>query len=112
MNPDGTTSSGTANIVTSWDNANQWYLISIPGENLHPSTHTISVSVVEIAEPRLATFGTTQGSIIVRLWDLNSGNVVVQDSFSIVIYDANPSPLNNAIQTTPQIEPIEPIHHP
>ena len=112
VNPDGSLSSGTGNIVTSWDNTNQWYLISIPGVNLHPSTHTTSVTVIELNEPRVATVATTQGKLIVRLWDLNSGNAVVQDSFSIVIYDANPSALNAANGSSSILDPVKPFQLP
>jgi hypothetical protein len=112
VDSNGNITAATANISVNWDNANQWYLVSVAGETLHPSTHVISLSVVELAEPRMASFGTTQGNIIVRIWDLNSGNVSVQDSFSIVIYDPTPATLNNAVQAGPIIDPVEPFQHP
>jgi len=112
VDANGNTTAATANISVSWDNANQWYVVSVAGETLHPSTHVISLSVVELAEPRMASFGTSQGNILVRIWDLNSGNISVQDSFSIVIYDPTPATLNNALQTGPIINPVEPFQHP
>ena len=67
---------------------------TVSGESITFSTHTVVVTVVDAVEPRLATFTTTGGDIAVKIWDLNSGNVAVQDNFSIVIYNANPVVVN------------------
>ncbi|MGJ8636934.1 MAG: hypothetical protein ACSHX5_08835 [Phycisphaerales bacterium] len=90
----GNVSSGTANLSATWDDVGSRYLISVAGESMGFSTHTVSLSVVDSNEPRLATFNTAAGDIAVKIWDLNSGNVEVQDNFSIVIYDADPVVLN------------------
>jgi hypothetical protein len=126
----GNLNSGTANISSSWDAINSWYLISVTGKSLAWQTHTISVSVVDFIEPRLATFSSTGGDILVKIWDINSGNIAVQDNFSIVIYDSNPTVLNRIaapngmdedkytektgvqlIQTQPCNEPVEPFEN-
>ncbi len=123
----GNLNSGTANISSSWDAANSHYVISVAGETMFFSTHIVSITVVDSNEPRVATFTAGDGDLLVKIWDINSGNVAVPDNFSIVIYDANPVVLNRAtlpngvdydkytektgetlIQTQPRYEPIEP----
>jgi len=91
----GVVGSATANLSASWDAANSRYLIEVDGELLGFNSHVVSVTVVDSFEPRLATFdGSGSGMLSVKIWDINSGNVPVQDNFSIVIYDANPVVVN------------------
>ena len=122
----GNLNSGTANISSSWDAANSWYLISVAGETMTFQTHIVTVTVVDFNEPRVATFSNTGGDILVKIWDINSGNVAVQDNFSIVIHDPTATTLNRLaapngmdedkytektgaqlIQTQPRNEPVE-----
>jgi len=70
------------------------YDVTVVGETINIATHSVTVAVVCLAEPRLATFNTLGGDVAAKIWDLNSGNVAVQDNFSIVMYDANPVVLN------------------
>ncbi len=126
----GAISAGTANLSAVWDAPNSRYIISVAGESLDFTTHTVSVTVVDVIEPRVATFAGTNGSIAVKIWDLNSGNLAIQDNFSIVIYDANPVVLSRAsvpnsadldqyteqtgitpIQTRPVMAPVEPFEN-
>tara|TARA_R110002073_G_scaffold152651_3_gene307491 strand:- start:132476 stop:133837 length:1362 start_codon:yes stop_codon:yes gene_type:complete len=91
----GVVGSATANFSASWDAANSRYIIEVDGEFLGFNSHVVSVTVVDSFEPRLATFdGAGSGMLSVKIWDINSGNVPVQDNFSIVIYDANPVVVN------------------
>ncbi|MBL4699345.1 MAG: hypothetical protein JKX70_10980, partial [Phycisphaerales bacterium] len=127
VNANAAVTASTANISVSWDAANQRYVIAVDDEFMHNTTHTVLVSVVDTTEPRLATFNSSGGNIVVKIWDLNSGNIPVQDSFSIVIYDANPVELSRTtlpdgvdedkyiektgatlIETKPRYEPVEP----
>lgn len=126
----GAVTAGTANLSATWDAANSQYILGVAGEIMTFSTHTVSVTVVDAFEPRLATFSNSGGDIVVKIWDLNSGNAVVQDNFSIVIYDANPVVLNRLavpdgvdldkhsektgaqlIQTRPRHEPVVPFEN-
>lgn len=90
----GNVTAGTANLSAIWNAANTRYEVMISGEAVAFSTHTVTVTVVDSAEPRLATFNTVGGVIWVRIWDLNSGNIAVQDNFSIVVHDSDPVVLN------------------
>lgn len=87
----GTVTSGTANLTASWDLPNQRYVISVMNELFDFATTSVHVTVVDAAEPRVATFNTIGTNIIVKIWDINSGNIAVQDNFSIVIYKPNPT---------------------
>jgi hypothetical protein len=126
VNSNAAVTSGTANISVTWDSVQLRYVVAVAGENMHFTTHTVSVSVVDTVEPRLATFNAFNGDIVVKIWDLNSGNAPVPDNFSIVIYDANPVVLSRAtlpndvdqdkyiektgatlIETQPRNEPVE-----
>ncbi len=126
----GSVSAGTANLSASWDAGNLQYVVSVDGESMAFSTHTVSITVVDSFEPRVATFVANGGNLWVKIWDLNSGYVAVQDNFSIVIYDANPVVLNRMnvpggvdldqysektgatlIQTQPRNEPVEPFEN-
>jgi len=126
----GLITSGTANMSCFWDDASSLYVISVDGESMNFSTHIVSISVVDTAEPRLATFNNTSGNIVVKIWDINSGNIAVQDNFSIVIYDPAATTLNRLpapngtdedkyteqtgaqlIQTQPRNEPVEPFEN-
>jgi len=128
INSSGSVTSGTANLSASWVASSSQYVVSVDGESMTFSTHTVSISVVDLSEPRLATFNTVGGNVLVKIWDLNSGNVAVQDNFSIVIHDANPVVLNRLvvpdgvdldkyseqtgaqlIQTKPRVESVEPF---
>lgn len=122
----GTVLSGTANVSAIWNAAFSQYEVTVAGEPISFSTHQVTISVVEIGEPRLATYNTSSGNVLVKIWDLNSGNVAIQDNFSIVIYDSNSETLNRIsvsdavdedkyiertgevlIQTRPRHEPVE-----
>jgi len=126
----GSVSSGTANLSVSWDAANLRYVVSVADETLAFSTHSVSITVVDSFEPRVATFIASAGDLLVYIWDLNSGNVKVPDNFTIVIYDAAPVVLNRLavpdgvdldkyseetgavlIQTQPRNEPVEPFEN-
>jgi hypothetical protein len=96
----GNVTAGTANLTAAWDAANLRYIVSVAGESMLFSTHSVAVTVVDTTEPRLATFNTFNGDLLVKIWDLNSGNIAVQDNFSIVIYDSNPTVLR-AISAPP-----------
>ncbi|MAO22563.1 MAG: hypothetical protein CMJ35_10330 [Phycisphaerae bacterium] len=82
---------GTANLHSSWDNANSRYIISVDGENLSLGPYTVIATVVDSAEPRVATTNTAGGDLVVRIWDINSGNIAVQDNFQLVIYKPDPN---------------------
>ncbi len=118
---------GTANLSATWDAANAQYLVSVSGELIDFVTHTILISVVDASEPRLATYISTGGDVLVKIWDINSGNIAVPDNFSIVIYDPDPAVISrasapngvdldkwmekngiNPAQTQPRHEPYEP----
>ena len=87
----GGLSGATGNLSASWDAANSWYTISIDGESIVLGPYTAIVTVVDSTEPRLATTNTSGGNLVVKIWDLNSGNIAVQDNFQIVIYEADPN---------------------
>lgn len=123
----GSVTSGTANISSVWDAADSQYEITVASEFLDFTQYAATVTVVDSFEPRVATTGTTPGGrLIVKIWDLNSGNIAVQDNFSVVIYDADSVTLNRVsipdgvdrdkyvertgaalIQTQPRHEPAE-----
>lgn len=126
VNAAGTVTSGTANISAIWNASSTRYDVTVADETINFATHSVTVTVVDLAEPRLATFNTLGGDVAVKIWDLNSGNVAVQDNFSIVIYDVNPVVLNrfsmpesvdedkyverageSIIQTMPRYTPVE-----
>lgn len=86
----GFVNSGTGNLSAVWDNASSTYRVSVDGETLVLGQHTVLVTVVDSTEPRVATITVLGNAFAVTIWDLNSGNVRVQDNFQIVIYDANP----------------------
>ena len=86
----GDVTAGTANLSAVWNAASLRYEVDVAGDSIAFSTHTVTISVVDSSEPRLATFNTVGGDIWVKIWDLNSGNVAVSDNFSIVIHDSNP----------------------
>jgi hypothetical protein len=122
----GNVTAGTGNLSASWDAVNSWYTVFVAGETIAFNTHTVTVTVVDGFEPRLATFNTAGGVIRVHIWDLNSGNIAVQDNFSIVIHDSDPVVLNRTatpdgvdmdkytertgeaiIRTTPRYTPVQ-----
>lgn len=126
----GNLNSGTANISSSWSAANSWYVISVAGEFMSFQNHIVSVTVVDLNEPRLATFSNINGDILVKIWDINSGNVAIQDNFTIVIHDPTATTINRTtapkgmdedkytektgaqlIQTQPRNEPVEPFEN-
>lgn len=86
----GNVTAGTANLTASWNQTSSRYEIVVTGESIAFNTHSVTVTVVDSNEPRLATINTVNGDIRVHIWDLNSGNIAVQDNFSIVIHDSNP----------------------
>lgn len=87
----GTVSSATANLSATWDAASSQYRVSVDGEAITLGPYTAVVTVVDSSEPRLATTNTVAGDLIVKVWDLNSGNIPIQDNFQIVIYKADPN---------------------
>ena len=124
----GVVSSATANLSASWDAANSQYIVEVAGESLAFNTHAVSITVVDSTEPRIATYNAVVSGLSVKIWDINSGNIAVQDNFSIVIYDATPVVLNQMavpegvdldkyseetgaelVQTRPRYEPVEPV---
>lgn len=126
----GIVTSGTANFSAQWNAVSEYYEVTIADEFLGFATHSITVTVVDIAEPRVATFNTFGGIVAVKIWDLNSGNIAVQDNFSIVIHDSNPTTINRItvptgvdedkyteqtgatlIETKPRNEPVESFEH-
>ena len=126
INSAGVVTAGTANLTAFWNAGLLSYTISVDNESMLFSTHSVSVTVVDSSEPRLATFNTLGGNIEIKIWDLNSGNIAVQDNFSIVIYDPTATTLNRMaapdgmdedkytektgvqlIETQPRNEPVE-----
>ncbi|PCI09658.1 hypothetical protein COB72_05865 [bacterium] len=126
----GNLNSGTANISVSWDAGGSQYIVSVMGESMNFSTHIVSITVVDTAEPRVATFTASGGNLLVKIWDINSGNIAVQDNFSIVIFDPTATTINRLaapngmdedkytektgvqlIQTEPRNEPVEPFEN-
>ena len=87
----GVVTSGTANLSASYNALSQEYVVSISGESINFSTSSVHVTVVDSNEPRVATFNSVGGDILVKVWDINSGNIAVQDNFSIVIYRPDPN---------------------
>tara|TARA_R110000737_G_scaffold251825_3_gene261394 strand:- start:106061 stop:107425 length:1365 start_codon:yes stop_codon:yes gene_type:complete len=128
VNTAGTVTAGTANLSATWNAGNSAYDITIAGESITFSTHVGIVTVVDSSEPRLATINAVNGNFVVTIWDLDSGNIKVQDNFQIVIYDPTATTLNRVmipdgvdadqyvertgatlIETQPRIEPVEPF---
>ena len=98
VNSNGTIGSGTANMSVVWNGALSQYEVSINDQILNFNTHTTIVTVVDSAEPHVATTNTSGGNILVKIWDINSGNVAIQDNFQIVVFNANP---NAALRISP-----------
>lgn len=90
VNAAGSLGSATANMGVTWDAVSEQYEITISGESLAFSTHAALVTVVDTNEPRVATTNVIAGQIVVKIWDLNSGNVSVQDNFQIAVFRASP----------------------
>lgn len=90
VDSNGNTFGTTANLTASWDSANSRYLVSVDDELITLGIHTAVVTVVDSFEPRLATTNAASGDLAVKIWDLNSGNIAVQDNFQVVIYKADP----------------------
>lgn len=86
----GSVTSGTANLTASYDTVNRVYSIGVTGEYLDFSICAVQITVVDSAEPRVATFNTNGATITVKIWDINSGSIAVADNFSIVIYKPDP----------------------
>lgn len=126
----GNLNSGTANVSSSWDAASSRYIISINNETLSFATHTVSISVVDLGSPRIATYNAIGGDLVVVIWDLGNGNVAIQDNFSFVIHDPTATTINRLaapngmdedkytektgaqlIQTQPRNEPVEPFEN-
>jgi len=93
-------------------------------------SHIVTVTVVDLNEPRRATFSNINGDIVVKIWDINSGNVAIQDNFSVVIHDPTATTINRMaapngmdedkytektgvqlIETQPRNEPVEPFEN-
>ncbi len=87
----GAVSGATANLSATWNASSSQYQVSVNGETITLGPYTAVVTVVDSNEPRLATTNTVAGDLIVKVWDLNSGNIAVQDNFQVVIYKADPN---------------------
>ena len=93
INSSGSVGSATANLSAVWNSSLSQYEVTIAGESIAFSTHTSIVTVVDSSEPHVATTNVSGGKILVKIWDINSGNIAVADNFQIVIYNANPTAL-------------------
>ncbi len=105
---DGTIGSGTANMSVVWNAASSQYEISLSDQTPSFITHTSVVTVVDIFEPRVATTNVISGNIVVKIWDIDSGNIAVQDNFQIVIFNANP---NAALRLSPVPAGMDPEYY-
>ncbi|MGV6815324.1 MAG: hypothetical protein ACWA5W_10015 [Phycisphaerales bacterium] len=99
VSSNGSVSGATANLSAVWDAANSQYLITVAGESIVIGLYSAVVTVVDSIEPRLATTNTSNGNLLVKVWDLNSGNIAIQDNFQVVIYKPNPNAF--LLQSTP-----------
>ena len=86
INSGGTLSGATGNLNSSWDSVNFQYILTVDNESLVLGLYVAVVTVVDSFEPRVATINMTSGSLKVKIWDINSGNIAVQDNFQVVIY--------------------------
>tara|TARA_R110002111_G_scaffold70979_2_gene114265 strand:- start:115 stop:1458 length:1344 start_codon:yes stop_codon:yes gene_type:complete len=90
VNSNGTVASATANIGVVWNAGLNQYEVSLSDQAISFSSHTILVTVVDTSEPHVATTNVISGNIVVKIWDINSGNVAIQDNFQIVVFNPNP----------------------
>lgn len=90
----GDVSSGSGNLSSVWDAALGLYRVSVDDEFLLFGVQSVQVTVVDSTEPRVATTNVVGGEVRVAIWDLNSGNVLVQDNFQIAIYGTAPSAIS------------------
>lgn len=91
INASGSVASGTANMSCLWDVPNARYSITLSDQTLSFGACSAIVTVVDTAEPRVATTNTVGNTIVVKIWDLNSGNIAIQDNFQIAIYVSDPA---------------------
>lgn len=87
----GNISNATANLSSTWDTANSRYLLTIENESFNNGPFSAIVTVVDSIEPRVATTNSSAGQLVVKIWDLNSGNIAVQDNFQVVIFKPDPN---------------------
>ncbi len=91
VNSSGNVSGATANLSSTWDATSSQYRLTVDGEAITLGPYTAVITVVDSNEPRLATTNTFAGQLIVKIWDLNSGNIAIQDNFQVVIYKPDPN---------------------
>ncbi len=95
VNSTGTIGSGTANMSSTWNAALSRYEITLSDQVPSFNTHTTVVTVVDTDEARVATTNVISGKIVVKIWDITSGSIAVQDNFQIVIFNPNPNAVVN-----------------
>lgn len=105
INIAGDVTNGTANLNCVWDPALGVYLITVDGVSLLYGVQSAMVTVIDLAEPRVATTNVISGELRVAIWDLNSGNTLVQDNFQIVIYDPTTAGALTIDATPPGVDP-------
>lgn len=88
INSDGTVATGTPNVSSSWDSANQRYLITIAGENYAATTHVTTVTPVVIASPEalFVTTGSGSGQLRIRIMSSSTGTTGLQRPFQFITY--------------------------
>ncbi len=84
----GTPTNATANLSCTWNAAAKTYEITLSDSTFSFGNTTAIVTVVDTAEPRVATTNVSGSLLLVKIWDINSGNIAVSDNFQIVIYQA------------------------
>ena len=87
VNSAGNVTNGTANLDAVWNAGSSTYRITLDGYTGIHSLLTTHVTVIDSIEPRIATTNGFGSYVEVTIWDLNSGNIRVQDNFTIVLFD-------------------------
>ncbi|GEM_PF-1625438 len=105
INGDGIVIGGTANLNCFWDPALNLYRVSVDGVSFVFGAQSVQVTVIDLNEPRVATTNMVSGEIRVAIWDLNSGNALVQDNFQIAIFDPTAGSAIAIDQTPPGVDP-------
>ncbi|MEM9372785.1 MAG: hypothetical protein AAGA55_04000 [Planctomycetota bacterium] len=123
INANGSVGNGTANLSSEWDAALNLYRVSVDVGGLFFGVQTVLVTVVDTNEPRVATVNIVSGEVRVAIWDINSGNTLVQDNFQIAIFDPRSGP-SSVVVTAPQgadldklseqtgVAPVRVLHEP
>ncbi|MDI6828706.1 MAG: hypothetical protein QME62_09505, partial [Armatimonadota bacterium] len=73
INSNGTKLSGTSNVSSSWDSANQWYRITISGVSYSNLTHVAIANVVGLSDPRFAMTSASGSDLVVILFNMSGG---------------------------------------